>query len=133
MTVEQAVVTKLGGDATLTTLAPGGVWLDVAPQSATSPYVIVGLQAHIEEVGLGEARLFETAVLLVKAVGDGSGAAAALAAADRIDALLHAGTLTVTSATLMSMTRSERVRFVEVDGDVRYQHAGGLYEVVVSR
>lgn len=133
MTIEQAVVQKLGADATLASLAPGGVWLDVAPETATEPYLIVNLQSSLDAVSLGEGLAFEDALVLVKAVDSGGGAAAALAADARVFALLHGGTLTVSDGTLMSMTRYARVRYVEVEGDQRWQHVGSIYAVTVSR
>lgn len=133
MTIEQAVVQKLGADATLASLAPGGVWLDVAPETATEPYIIVNLQSSLDAVSMGEGLAFEEALVLVKAVDSGGGAADALAADARVFAVLHGGTLTVSDGTLMSMTRYARVRYVEVEGDQRWQHVGGIYAVAVSR
>lgn len=133
MTIEQAVIQKLGADATLASLAPGGIWLDVAPETATEPYIIVNLQSHLDTVAMSDALSFETAFLLVKAIVSGGSAASAQTAADRVQTLLHGTTLTITGGTLMSMTRSGRVRYVEVDGDQRFQHVGALYEVAVSR
>lgn len=133
MTIEQAIVAKLGGDATLTALAPGGVWLDVAPSHVDPPYVIVSLQAHSDVEAMPSARAYEDAEILAKAVSDSTAAATALGAADRIDTLLQGGSLTITDGTLMAMTRSMRVRYVEIAGDERWQHAGGVYNVTVSR
>lgn len=129
--IDAAVLGKLQGDTgpgTLGALAPGGVFMDVAPENVADPFVIVTLVAHeaIEE----EARTaYERGYYLAKAVGKSTDGAATLAAASRIHALLQKQPLTITGFHWMDTVLEERVRYVQNDGPVYWQHAGGRYRV----
>jgi hypothetical protein len=131
--VDAAVIAALAGDAALLTLAPDGVFRDVAPANATR-FVVVQQQTH-EDVEGFRAPVYEvfqyriTARILETTGGDAD------AAADRIHALLQDAPLTVAGYTWMSTLRVERVRLTEIDAidsDLRWQHAGGDYEIFVS-
>lgn len=131
--IDQALLAKLGGDATLLQYAPNGVYPDEAPPNMTK-FVIVHLENEHDEHTFG-ARAFEDATYLVKAVEKGTSATNARAAAARIDALLDGGTLSIPGYALMTIQRVERVRDTdvdEVDASIRWQHRGGRYQVVVS-
>lgn len=128
--IDAAVIARLAGDATLTAAAPGGVYRDVAPQGASTPFVIVSQMAHEDDYALG-AQAYERVLYLVKAVDLATSGTGAQAAADRVHALLQEATLTITGYRSMLVQREERVAYVEVvDGsDRRYQHRGGMYAV----
>ena len=130
--IDAALSAKLLGDATLMALVPDGVYMDIAGGHATR-FVIVSLMSALD-TAMFQGRAFESAVYLVKAVEKGTSGLNAKAAAARIDALLEQGTLTITGYVLMSMARTERIRYTEVDqeSDARWQHHGGLYSVQVS-
>lgn len=132
--VDAALISKLAGDATLTTLAPGGVYREVAPLGVAEPYVIVQLMNHDDQYLLNTAQAFEAGTYMVKAVQASTSGSAAQAAADRIQALLHNGSLTITGFRLINLARQERIAYVEIDDvrDRRYQHRGGLYDVLVE-
>ena len=51
--IDAAVIAKLATDATLAGLAPGGVFRDMAPQSVTTPFVIVSQMAHEDDYSIG--------------------------------------------------------------------------------
>ena len=61
-------------------------------------------------------------------------ASAVQTCADRIHVLLQNGTMSPTGYTLTLMQREERIATVEIDEDrdLRYQHRGGLYRVIVE-
>jgi hypothetical protein len=130
--IEEAVVLKLRADATLDTLAPGGVYLDVAKPNVTEPFVIVTLQAHADAPEQSGATAYETAFVLVKAVGQSTSRAAVSAAFARIHAVLQNATLTLTGGTSVDVHRTDRIAYVEVDGPVRWQHSGGIYAVMAD-
>lgn len=132
--VDLALIAKLAGDATLATLAPGGVFREVAPQGVAEPYVIVQLIGHRDDYQLNRAQAFEDCTYMVKAVQQANSGTAVQAVADRVQALLHNGTLTITGYRLVNLMRTERIAYVEIDEDRdrRYQHRGGLYEVLVE-
>lgn len=131
--IDAALIAKLANDATLTGLAPGGIYRDTAPQNARTPFVIVTQMAHEDDYGLG-AQLFEQVRYLVKAVDFATSSTGAQAAADRIQALLQVASMTVTGYRSLLIQREERIAYVEVDEtpDRRYQHRGGIYLVVVE-
>ena len=130
--VDDALVTHLASDATLTTLLGGAsVYFDLAPEGLER-FVLVTQQAHRDEP-MFQARGFEVVTYLVKAVVQASAGDVAAAVAARIDALLEAQDLTPTGYALMAMTRIERVKFPDEDELHRpWRHEGGVYEVWVS-
>lgn len=136
--VDNALVAKLGADATLLALMPNGVYFDEGPPNATR-LVIVSLVDEHDEPQFG-GRAFEDALYLVKAVALSKPSAPLPSnvmkdAAARIDALLENGTLTVPGYGLMTMQRDSRIRSTEVDeidSSIRWQHRGGRYQVMVA-
>lgn len=133
--IENALVAKLGADATLLSLMPNGVHMDEAPHGATK-FVIVSLVDEVDIAKFG-GRAIEDALYLVKAVAlFKQGVAPDIrAAAARIDALLEDGTLTAVGYTLMTIHRESRIRVTEVDeldAGIRWQHRGGQYRVQCS-
>lgn len=127
--IDAGLAAKLG-DATLASLAPGGVWQDVAPSATDTTHVIFSLSHSPDEAQL-QGTAWEETTYLVKAVAGTKGAADA--AADRIRTLLDGGTLTISGYTCMGIWREERVGYVEVEGDSRWYHSGGLFTVKACR
>lgn len=133
--VDAAVFSALSNDAQLTTLAPGGVYRDVAPQKVSQPFVIVQQMDHADNYQLGRERSYERLVYMVKAVERSDSSSGVIAAANRIETLLQNASLSMSGYALMLIERTERLRYVEIseeNKDIRYQHCGGLYEVVVD-
>jgi hypothetical protein len=132
--VDEALVAALAADATLTALLPDGVYLDVAPASKTR-FVIVQAQTHEDEEGFN-ATMFETFRYRITARGLATTGVDANAAAFRIHELLTVPMLTpIDGYTHMATLRVERIKFTEVDAidnDIRWQIAGGDYEISVS-
>lgn len=132
--VDAALLAALAADLTLATLLPDGVFFDVAPEGTR--FVIVQHQTHEDTEGFGTTALYERLLYRVTArVLEASGLDANTAAF-RIHELLHGTTLApIAGYTHMSTLRVERVKFTEVDAidnDIRWQIAGGDYEVFVS-
>jgi hypothetical protein len=131
--VDAAIIAKLAGDATLAALMTDGVYMDVAPSGKTK-FVIVSLAAHEDVHQLG-GNAFELSTYLVKAVEQNVSGATVKTAAARIHTLLEHVTLTITGYSHAMTRRAERVRYTEIDNenqDVRWQHRGGRYDVMVS-
>jgi hypothetical protein len=128
---DEALIGRLLADATLTTLAPGRVHLDFAPEGTPEPFVVVNLQ--IEQATLHQS---ETAFVVgryqVKAVHRSPSATAAKAVADRIDALLNHATFAIVGMALMACHRVERFGYVERDANYFWQHRGADYELWAS-
>jgi hypothetical protein len=131
--IDNALIAKLGADSALLALMPNGVYYDEAPQGSTR-FVIVSLIDEHDEA-MFEARAFEDALYLVKAVSLSTAGGNVKDAAARIDALLENGTLVVPGYKLMTMHREARIRATEVDDvdqSIRWQHRGGRYRVMTS-
>ena len=135
--IDNALVARLSGDAQLQALMPGGVWFDLAGKGQTA-FVIIGLNedaAFQQFEGEAAART----VYLVKAVELQTSGKNAANAAARIHTLLQWNTgpapLTMAGYDLLALRRVERIRYTEVDAtnpDARWQHQGGLYEVITA-
>lgn len=128
-----AIRSTLAGDSTLTATLTDGVFFDVAPSGAQN-FCIVSQMAHEDSYSLN-GNGFEQFRYLVKAVMAGTSAATVKTMAARIHTLLQDVRLTITGYSHQRTTRSERVRYTEVDQanqDARWQHQGGIYDVWVS-
>jgi hypothetical protein len=131
--IDNALIAKLGADATLLSYMTNGVYWDEAPQGSTK-FVIVSMVDQIDEPQF-QGRAYEDALYLVKAVALSTAGANIQAAAARIDTLLEDQTLTVAGYTHMVMHREARVRLTEVDdldASIRWFHRGGHYRVQQS-
>jgi len=125
-TIEAALYSKLSGDATLTSLAPGGVWREVAPLGTTGVLVVFQQITGLDAYTLAQ-RATTTSTYLVKAISPGESATPAWDAATRIDALLTDQPLSLASGSVMSIRRERVMTLTETDGGESYQHAGGYY------
>jgi hypothetical protein len=131
--IDDALIAVLLGDATLMGLLPDGVYYDSARPKAQR-FVIVSVVTADDEPVLGR-RGYEDVLYLVKAVGLVSTGADIKAAAQRIDALLEDGTLTIPGYVHMVTCREARIRYIEVDDvddTIRWHHRGGHYRVQAS-
>jgi hypothetical protein len=134
--IDAALVARLT-DPALAALMPGGPFFDVGAKGHTA-MVIVSLTDDATREQFGGAAS-ERSVYLVKAVALDTSGSNVSAAAARIHALLQWDTgpapLVIAGFDLMALRRVERVRYTEVDptnADQRWQHQGGLYEVIVA-
>jgi len=128
--IDNALIAKLGADATLLAICTNGVYWDEAPPGMTK-FVIVSMVDELDEAQFG-GRAYEDGLYLVKAVALSTAGANIQAAAARIDALLEDSTLTVSGYSHMVMHRESRVRLTEVDDidpSIRWLHRGGMYRV----
>lgn len=124
--IEQALYARLSGDATLTTLAPGGVWHNVAPAGTNGVIVVFAHASETDQYTLAQRAVSQSSYI-VKAIAPGESATPAWDAANRIDALLNDANLTLESGRLLSIRRERVTSFTELDGGEQYQHAGGYY------
>ena len=131
--VDAAIVATLSGDATLMALLTDGVFVDVSPSGKTA-FALVSLISH-EDLYIFNGSAFERSIYLIKAVVQSGTGTTAKTAAARIHALLQDVALTITGYAHALTRRVERVRMTEVDDlnqDLRWQHRGGRYELMVS-
>lgn len=136
--VEAAIYSRLAGTAGLTALLatpPAGhtasIFLDEAPQGASYPYVIFGLQGggddnkspHRAQSLLYMAKALATANM--KAAGNID---------TQIDGALHLNTLTVTGWTNFWLARESEIEFPEnIGGGKRVFHRGGVYRIRIAK
>jgi hypothetical protein len=141
--IDQALMDKVLADTGVggvMTFCPDGVFWDEAGPSLVDGqqakrFVLVSLVDAVDEPMFG-ATAFEDGLFAVKAVilstiaGGNPKAAAA-----RLQALLHFGTLTIPGYGLMVMRRRARIRITEVDdqdSSIRWWHRGGHYQVMAA-
>jgi len=138
--VDAAIVARLT-DSALAALLPGGVYWDIGGKGLDA-FVVVSLSEDATTEQFGGAAA-ERTVYLAKAVHRSTSGTTAADAARRIHALLQwddddgqaPPPLTIAGHELLALRRVERVRYTEVDGsnpDQRWQHHGGLYEVITA-
>ncbi len=138
--VDLAVTNALKNDATLATLAPGGLYRDVAPEAVVSAAIsdpsqvfgVITLQSEVPQDAFDNKPLDE-ARLLVKFVSPSTSSVGAQAALDRAVAVLEALSGTVVSGFAITCSkRAERMAYVENDGPVFWQHRGVSWLIVSS-
>ncbi|MGH9161495.1 MAG: tail completion protein gp17 [Vicinamibacteraceae bacterium] len=129
--IDTAIVTHLSADATIVSLATGGVWLETAPGHVASPFVIVSRRFSEDEnvVGLGEST--ETVEYLVKAVDQSTSVTTVNLLAKAIRTRMKT-TFEATGYDILAVIRTGTAGpFAElVDDQITWQHRGQLYEVV---
>lgn len=135
--ITAAIIAALKSDAGspggLMTLMTDGVYFGAAPPKLTK-FVLVTLSTGSDEPMFG-GRAFEKPVYLVKAVHLATAPTLANAAAARIDSILNFETLSASGYGSVDAARLEPVAYTEVDDadpDIRWQHAGGLYEAFAA-
>ena len=126
-TLETAIYTRLSTDATLTTLAPGGVWHGIAPLSVSGTFVTFDQISGTDDYTLG-MRATTTFSYLVKAVTPGESAIPAMDAAARVDALLSDYAMTLSAGRVLSIRREQTISLSETTQGETYQHAGAYYQ-----
>lgn len=129
--VNRALLARLTGDATLSGLVGGQIYMNTAAQNLTK-FVLVTQRAHSDEP-MQNRTGHEIFTFIVQAVFQGQTPGAAVQAAHRIFELLHLQDLTITGYTLMLMKRIEHVNYPDRDEFSKdWQHRGGVYELWVQ-
>jgi hypothetical protein len=129
--VDKAVIAKL--QTISSSVIPGGVWYAVAPANVADPFVIVQLTSHIDEdYEMRGGAHIEIARYMVKAVAQDTKSTQVAAAEDAIYTALQDQPLTVAGYTHMLCHREERMRELEIDGDLRWQHRAQTFAVWVT-
>ena len=129
--VEEMLYGTLHADATLGTLAPGGVWRNIAPPNTTGTIVVFSQVSSSDAYALAH-RAYSNAVYQVKAITPGESAVAAWDAAERVEALLTDTPLTLSTGHVLNCRRQSVISMTETDNGEQYQHAGGLYTITIQ-
>lgn len=135
--IDNALVARLSGDATLMALVPDGIYFDDAPQGKRN-FALCALVEALTPATMGDPqarRSREDCEYIVKVVMLNGSNANARQAAARIDQLLEDAPLTINGFTCLSVHRVRRIRDTEVDSvdaTIRWQHRGGFYRIVAA-
>jgi len=129
--VDQWLVARLKGDATLNTAVGGRVFRFVAPAGTAFPYVLYNYSGGHDVIGVGPARVMVDTVYTVKAVSQACSPAALQPIVDRIDAILHGSTGGVAGADglVLAAVRETPLAYVEVADGMQYQHVGASFRI----
>jgi len=126
--VDAGFRTLLNADATLVALGSTGAYRLKAPQSASLPYVIYNQMAGVDEYTF-DGRSGRSLVYQARAVTAGPSALTAEQMAERLDAVLTDGSLSVNGWTVQRIRRESDVVFEETADGVTYNHVGGLWRI----
>lgn len=142
LNTRRAVYGKMAGDTTLNALlgtpAPGrakALYYQDAPQGASLPYVIFFRSAGTPTYTLNDPVAIKSQVWTIKGVsvtGPGQYPDTADAIADRLEALLNDGALSISGATQLWLRLESDLDYPEPDGDKVYHHCGGLFRLSVD-
>lgn len=133
--IDEALITRLRDDATLTSLLPGGVAFDDAP--AATRFAVVMREDHVDLYGF-DGRAIEEVVYRIEAVvhsKQANAGATARQAAARIDELLDRQLLPAVGYLPMALQREGPSRWADlddVDPTAKWFHRGGVYRVIMS-
>lgn len=128
----------LANDATLNALIGAGsaarIYNGVAPAQTTFPYVVMQLLSGGNDLlGLGGVRIWADALWLIKAVTRGTSSGPVEPVANRIDALLHAASGTVTNGVIWVCVRERPFELSTIEDGVNYLQLGGEYRIKASQ
>lgn len=130
VTVDRWLYSVLHSDATLMGLATDVHGWPVPP-NAVLPYVLFQEQTSRDEQGMGPTRLWVRGLWIVRAVFETRDWGGNLeAAANRIDALLHAQGGTVSSGQVFVCVREGPFRLIENVQSRQFRHLGGYYRCI---
>lgn len=129
----EAIYEALTGDATLTALlaTPTSVFHQIAPQTASTPYVVFHRQDGRPVWQFASASV-QRDVWTIKAIDKSSSASKAEDIAKRIDLVLTDTALQIDDATCLAIYREADIDYPETVGADTYRHAGGLFRVVTQ-
>ena len=132
--IDVALFGLLDGDAELKALGATGVYrLGAVPREARRPFVAFGSYAPAPDAYTLGGWASASHQYVVKAVDEGQSAQRAQALAARVQALLTGQELAVAGYTVPVCRRQRAIEYDEVAGATVYQHAGGIYLIVVAK
>lgn len=119
---------------TLTADAPlaGGWHAEQAPRGTASPFGVFGLVSALDVQTSSTDRIMVNAVYSIRAITEAESFVALQSAADAIDTALHQSDGTAGGASVMSATREEIIRRVEVDEGRELRSLGGYFRILVQ-
>jgi len=127
--LDKHIYELLAADSTLTALIPGGIHDEVAPADTVCPHLVLisylpGVDRHL--MGAVSKRAWTSFGKLVKSVTEGDSFAVNFRIMARAEILLagtHAGLV-------LGVYKANEVRYIEQDGDRRWNHYGYIYRAI---
>jgi hypothetical protein len=134
MGVARWLTSTLGGDTTLMTATPGGLWDGAAIEG--TPYPIVRFDPQSPGIvvrGVGPIEIMVNSLWLIRAVTVGPEFGPIIPIASRLHALIQGATgLTLPEGTLVSCVREQPFRLESVQGGREFRHLGGIYRIFIQ-
>lgn len=122
------------GDTTLAGLIGTRFYHGVAPAGTQYPFVVAQmLSGGNDLLGVGGIRIWAAPLFIIKAVCKGSSTGPVEPVANRIDAVLHAASGTVTNGVIWECVRERPFDLPTLEDGVNYQQLGGEYRVRASQ
>lgn len=132
VTADKWLVQTLKTDATLMGLVTNVYTHPVQP-GAQLPYVLLTEQSVGDLMALGAHRVWVNGLWVVRAIFESSSWAGNLEiAANRIDAVLHAKSGSVTGGNVWACVREQPFRLAEDNSGQSIRHLGGIYRLLVK-
>lgn len=103
----------------------------LAPPSWPGVVVVYSSQVNADLLGVGATRIFARAEYLVRAIGESEEWSTVIAAAKRIDVLLHAASGSTLSGTVLVAVRNREHRLVD-PGPPESWALGGSYTILAQ-
>jgi hypothetical protein len=136
--IRRALFGKMSGDTTLNNLLhapPAGytksIFYQEAPNKAGLPYVIFNQQSGTPAYGFASTTVMDNEIWLIKGVDRNESADTADSIAERLDALLTDGVLSISGKTQLYLRReSDLPSYSETVDGVRYIHSGALFRLI---
>lgn len=127
----------LSADATLASLAPGGVWRGLAPDGTTTPFVVYAHQSGgTDTLTANAVRVLSSPLYNVRVVGPAKDTVAVEAAAAQLDVVLGSKdglrNVAVTGGLIASCFRESPFQQDEQTNAVLLTNIGGLYRIQVE-
>lgn len=119
----------LTADATITSLVSDRVYSDMAKELSVFPLILIFENTLDDVNSVNGSRGASTGKYAVQSIGKGDGVGALQSIAERIDALLHKKSGSITGLTIVESVREGVIRRVETVNDTRFFYLGGIYRV----
>lgn len=131
----QWLESTLSNDATLKSLAPGGVWRALAPPGTATPFVVFGLQSGSDVVTMNGYRVMDDLLYMVKVAGPASNTSAIAQAAERVDQLIGSPPTsgTVTGGAILASYGQTPLFIDEIVNGELWTNAGRLYRLIIEQ
>lgn len=127
--LDRHIYEALSGDSELTALIPGGIHGEIAVAGTAFPHLLMvsylpGSDRNL--MGDPSKRAWTRFGVLLKSVSQGESFAENFAIMSRVETLLGGSR----GRTVLGMYKDSEVRYIEQDGDVRYNHYGYVYRAI---